>query len=98
MVVFAVHFEATGSMDTTHVINALSRFCDQLGVPDTITSDNQTSFHKADKELTDCLLLIGKRFDEKLDSVSNPGQREFFGSSIPQMLLTLVASLKSWSR
>ena len=51
MVVRAVHFEPTGGMDSTHVVNALSRFCDMRGVPDTITSDNQTSFHKANKEL-----------------------------------------------
>jgi hypothetical protein len=41
----------TGGLDTTCVINALSRFCDIRGVPETLTSDNQTSFHKADTEL-----------------------------------------------
>jgi hypothetical protein len=51
MVVRAVHFEVTGGLDTTCVINALSRFCDIRGVPETVTSDNQTSFHKADEDL-----------------------------------------------
>ena len=51
MVIRAVHFEVTGGLDTTCVINALSRFCDVRGIPESITSDNQTSFHKADTEL-----------------------------------------------
>ena len=33
MTVRAVHFEATGGMDTTHVINAISRFMDVRGIP-----------------------------------------------------------------
>ena len=53
MVVRAVHFEVTGGLDTTCVINAISRFCDVRGVPETITSDNQTSFHSADENLKD---------------------------------------------
>jgi hypothetical protein len=48
-----VHLEATGGMDTIHVINALSRFSDVRGVLTTLTSDNQTSFWKADKEITE---------------------------------------------
>jgi hypothetical protein len=49
----AVHFEPTGGMETTHVINALSRFIDIRGTPVTITSDNQTSFVKANKTLSE---------------------------------------------
>ena len=49
----AVHLEATGGMDTTDVINALSRFTDIRGVPYTITSDNQTSFTKANQDLVE---------------------------------------------
>ena len=47
----AVHLEATGGMETTHVINALSRMADVRGVPETMVTDNQTSFAKADKDL-----------------------------------------------
>lgn len=49
----AVHLEASRGMDTTHVVNALSRFSDVRGVPETITCDNQTSFQKSDKDLQD---------------------------------------------
>jgi hypothetical protein len=52
MVTRGVHLETTGGMDTPHVIDALSRFVDVRGVPSTLTSDNQTSFRKADKEIT----------------------------------------------
>ena len=47
----AVHLEVTGGMETSHVINALSRFVDIRGVPETMVSDNQTSFSKSDKDL-----------------------------------------------
>jgi len=47
----AVHLEATGGMETTHVVNALSRLADVRGVPETMVTDNQTSFSKADKDL-----------------------------------------------
>jgi hypothetical protein len=47
----AVHLEPTGGMETTHVINALSRLADIRGVPETMVTDNQTSFSKADKDL-----------------------------------------------
>ena len=53
MTVRAVHFEITGGLDTTNVINAISRFCDVRGVPTSITSDNQSAFHKADDDLHD---------------------------------------------
>jgi hypothetical protein len=51
MVTRGVHLETTGGMDTSHVIDAISRFVDVRGVPATLTSDNQTSFQKADKEI-----------------------------------------------
>jgi hypothetical protein len=58
----AVHFEVTDGQTTKHVLNALSRFADVRGVPDTIISDNQTSFHKADKDLREWMQNID--FDE----------------------------------
>ena len=58
----AVHFEVTDGQTTKHVLNALSRFADIRGVPDTIISDNQTSFHKADKDLREWMQNIN--FDE----------------------------------
>jgi len=47
----AIHLEPTGGMETTNVINALSRLADVRGVPETMVSDNQTSFAKTDKDL-----------------------------------------------
>jgi len=58
MAVRAVHLEATGGMDTTHVLNAISRFVDVRGLPETITTDNQTSFQKADKDLTEWIQTL----------------------------------------
>jgi len=54
----AVHLEATGGMETTHVINALSRFADIRGVPETMVTDNQTSFAKADKDVQAWLMML----------------------------------------
>ena len=59
LAVRAVHLEPTGGMETTHVLNAISRFVDVRGVPKTITCDNQTSFVKADKDL--------REWNEQLD-------------------------------
>ena len=61
----AVHFEVTEGQQTKHVLNALSRFADLRGVPDTIISDNQTSFHKADKDLREWIQNID--FDELIE-------------------------------
>ena len=47
----AVHLETTSGMTTNDTIAAISRFCDIRGTPKTIVTDNQTSFHKADKDL-----------------------------------------------
>ena len=106
MVVRAVHFEPTGGMDTTHVINALSRFCDQRGVPDTITSDNQTSFHKADKELTDWYASVdwekvcretGFGFKPRSKGITwffNPPNAPHFGG-VFEIMVTMKRALKS---
>ena len=62
----AVHFEVTEGQTTSHVLNAISRFADIRGVPKTIISDNQTSFHKADKDLREWLKSIDfKEIEEK---------------------------------
>ena len=58
MTIRAIHLEVTGGLTTTDVINALSRFCDIRGIPESITSDNQSSFHKADKELQEWIQSI----------------------------------------
>ena len=47
----AVHLEITEGMTTDHVIMALKCFCAIRGTPKTITSDNQSSFVKANKDL-----------------------------------------------
>jgi hypothetical protein len=54
----AVHLEATGGMDTTDVLNAISRFTDVRGTPTSITSDNQTSFVKSNQDLCDWISTI----------------------------------------
>jgi hypothetical protein len=53
MVTRGVYLETTGGMDTSHVIDAISWFVHVRGVPATLTSANQTSFQKADKEITE---------------------------------------------
>jgi hypothetical protein len=45
-------------MGTDNVINALRRFCALRGTPATIRTDNQTSFHKADKDVCDWIAQI----------------------------------------
>jgi hypothetical protein len=47
----AVHFEVTEGMDLSSTMNALSRFADIRGLPDTILSDNFPTFVSHDKEL-----------------------------------------------
>ena len=107
MVVLAVHFEATGGMDTTCVINALSRFCDQRGVPDTITSDNQTSFHKADRELVEWYAQIDwekvsretgfgfKPRSKGITWVFNPPNAPHFGGVFEIMVKAMKRALKA---
>jgi hypothetical protein len=52
MVNRGVHLETTGSMNTSHVIDAISRFFDVRGVPATLTLGNQTLFQTSYKEIT----------------------------------------------
>lgn len=72
MSIRAVHLEPTGGTDTTHVVNAISRFVDVRGIPESITSDNQTSFQKADKDLTEWIKAIDL---ERLKEETGPGFR-----------------------
>jgi len=68
--------EPTGGMDTTHVVNAISHFTDVRGIPETITSDNQTSFQRADKELKDWLSVIDfSQVEQKTGFNFKPGHR-----------------------
>jgi hypothetical protein len=69
----AVHFEPTGGMETQHVINAISRFADIRGVPVSITSDNQTSFVKADSDLSNW--IRGLNFNEIVKTTSDYRKR-----------------------
>ena len=61
----AVHLEPTGGMDTTDVLNAISRFTDVRGIPLSITSDNQTSFTKANQDLIDWIKTIDFEYLQK---------------------------------
>ena len=85
----AVHFEATGGMETTNVLNAISRFSDIRGTPETIVSDNQTSFIKADKDLQAWLKTVdfeyirratlNHRGHQGIEWVFNPPHAPHFG-------------------
>ncbi|XP_028415022.1 uncharacterized protein LOC114538101 [Dendronephthya gigantea] len=43
----AVHFELTNNMTTEEFLQAFRRMANRRGMPCTIRSDNQTTFHKA---------------------------------------------------
>ncbi len=73
----AVHLEPTGGMDTSHVINALSRFCSIRGTPKTMRSDNAPQFHKADKELCDWLASID--WDKVVEKFGQPEEPTNYG-------------------
>jgi hypothetical protein len=60
-------------METQHVINAISRFADIRGVPASITSDNQTSFVKADSDLV--AWIKGLNFDEIIQATTDYRKR-----------------------
>ena len=85
----AVHFEATGGMETTNVLNAISRFADIRGTPETITSDNQTSFVKADKDLQAWLKTVDFEYirratlnfrgNQGIEWIFNPPHAPHFG-------------------
>ena len=106
MVIRGVHLEATGGMDTVHVINAISRFVDVRGVPATITSDNQTSFRKADKEITEWFKNVdwvavqsatGLGFRPNSDGIDwhfNPPNASHFGGIFEIIVKALKRALK----
>ena len=48
----AIHTELVNDYSATLFINAFSRFCARRGLPNTMYSDNGTTFTGADKELT----------------------------------------------
>jgi len=85
----AVHLEPTGGMDTTDVLNAISRFSDVRGIPCSITSDNQTSFTKANQDLIDWIKTIDFEYLQKntqeyrggkgIEWYFNPPQAPHFG-------------------
>ena len=101
----AVHFEVTGGMETTHVINAISRFADVRGAPVTITSDNQTSFVKANKTLQAWLENINfkqvVRETQKLNPeqgirwIFNPPRAPHFGGVFEIMVKAMKRALES---
>jgi len=79
----AVHLEATGGMETQHVINAISRFTDIRGVPVSITSDNQTSFVKADADLVSWIQSLNfEEIAKKTSDYRNRGIRWIFNPPI----------------
>ena len=53
MVTLGVNLVTTSGIDAPKVINAISSIVDVRGVLSTLTSDNQTSFQKADNEITE---------------------------------------------
>ena len=107
MAVRAVHLEPTGGMDTAHVLNAISRFVDIRGLPETITTDNQTSFQKADKDLADWYKAIDFEFlQEKTGTifrsttrgitwVFNPPLAPHFGGVFEIMVKAMKRALKA---
>jgi hypothetical protein len=110
MVVRAVHFEVTGGLDTTCVINALSRFCDVRGIPETLTSDNQSSFHKADEELVEWYASIDwdkvvmetsfgfKPFSKGILWIFNPPVAPHFGGIFETMAKAYKRAMKATIR
>jgi len=106
MVTRAVHLETTSGMDTVHVINAISRFADVRGVPATLTSDNQTSFRKADKEITEWYKTVdwnevqratGLGFRPHSDGIEwhfNPPNASHFGGIFEIIVKALKRALK----
>ena len=101
----AVHLEATGGMETVHVINAISRFCDVRGVPTKIISDNQTSFTRANKDLIEWYGSIdwteverktgnGFRYSEGIEWIFNPPHAPHFGGAFEIMVKAVKRALK----
>ena len=101
----AVHLEATGGMETVHVINALSRFCDVRGVPTKIVSDNQTSFTRANKDLIEWYESInwseiedktgaGFHYSDGIEWIFNPPHAPHFGGAFEIMVKAVKRALK----
>ena len=107
MTIRAIHLEVTGGLDTTHVVNALSRFADVRGVPTSITSDNQTSFHKADDELRTWYASIDwkkverqtsfgyRPFSDGIEWHFNPPTASHFGGVFEIMVKAMKRALKT---
>ena len=106
MAIRAVHLEATGGMETHHVINALSRFADVRGVPTKIISDNQTSFRKADKDLLDWYNSIdwelvarrtgfGFNYSQGIEWEFNPPRAPHFGGIYEIIVKSTKRALKT---
>ena len=101
----AVHLEATGGMETVHVINAISRFSDVRGVPSKIISDNQTSFTRANKELIEWYESIdwteverktshGFHYSNGIEWIFNPPHAPHFGGAFEIMVKAVKRALK----
>jgi hypothetical protein len=107
MVTRGVHLETTGGMDTSHVIDAISRFVDVRGVPATLTSDNQTSFRKADKEIIEWYKTVnwdavqeatGLGFRPSSDGIQwhfNPPNASHFGGIFEIIVKALKRAMKT---
>ena len=107
LAVRAVHFEITGGLDTTNVINAISRFCDIRGVPTSITSDNQSAFHKADDDLNDWYASIDwdavqkatsfgpKPCSEGITWIFNPPLAPHFGGVFETIVKAVKRAMKA---
>ena len=64
----AVHLEVCPDMTTEEFLDAYRRMSNRRGISETITSDNQSSFHKADKVLSAAYRnaqAVWKRLDKK---------------------------------
>jgi hypothetical protein len=107
MVTRGVHLKTTGGMDTSHVIDAISRFVDVRGVPATLTSENQTSFRKADKEITEWYKTVnwdavqdatGLGFRPNSDGIQwhfNPPNASHFGGIFEIIVKALKRAMKT---
>ena len=106
MAIRAVHLETTGGTDTTHVVNAISRFIDLRGLPESITTDNQTSFQRADKDLAEWVKAINfevlqekvaaKRSSSRgIEWIFNPPLAPHFGGVFEIMVKAMKRALQA---
>ena len=100
----AVHFEVAEHQDTTGVLNAISRFCSVRGVPDSILSDNQTSFRSSCKELEQWVKLLdfnylvertkyGYKVTKGIKWIFNPPLSPHFGGIFEIMVKAMKRAL-----